>query len=322
MARRKGRSSLEEREKGQIVLEPHHPDTPHHPRQFHHFDTMEQQYQSSSLGMWVFLIQEVMFFGGLFIAYLVYRHKYYEAFATASFSLRVDLGLFNTIVLIGSSLTMALAVNAAQRGLRKRLMAFIVFTMILGSIFLGVKAVEYTEKFEKREIPGRNFCFEPQGAACTNVSHAPESTPAILQRYASGHFFEAPHAAPAAHAPEGTHGSGTTAESAQPETAGPQFRVRDAMGDVPGSSERDRSKPGAEIYFSLYFAMTGMHALHMIIGMGIMLWLLFHAYKGRYTETYFTPIENFGLYWHFVDIVWIYLFPLLYLINLHIGGKH
>lgn len=310
---------MDHRSEQQVVLEPHHPDTPHHPRQFHHFDTMEQQYSSSALGMWVFLVQEVMFFGGLFVAYLVYRHKYFDGFGTASATLRIDLGAFNTAVLIGSSLTMALAVNAAQRGLRKRLMTFIVATMILGSIFLGVKVVEYTEKFEKREIPGRNFCFDPQGAACTGVSHAPESTPAIIQRYATGHFFEAPHAAPAAHTAESAHGA-ATAESSQPETSGPQFRVRDAIGDVPGSSERDRSKPGAEIYFSLYFAMTGMHALHMIIGMGLMLWLLSNAYRGVYSESYFTPIENFGLYWHFVDIVWIYLFPLLYLINRHIGA--
>ncbi len=308
---------MDHRSEQQIVLEPHHPDTPHHPRQFHHFDTMEQQYSSSSLGMWVFLIQEIMFFGGLFIAYLVYRHKYFDAFGTASATLRIDLGAFNTAVLIGSSLTMAMAVNAAQRGLRKRLMTFIFATMVLGSIFLGVKVVEYTEKFEKREIPGRNFCFEPQGAACTGVSHAPESTPDILKRYASGHFFEAPHAAPAAHAPEATHEAAAGESSA---TEGGHYRVRDAMGEVPGSSERDRSKPGSEIYFSLYFAMTGMHALHMIVGMGIMVWLLFNAYKGLYTETYFTPIENFGLYWHFVDIVWIYLFPLLYLINRHIGA--
>jgi cytochrome c oxidase subunit III len=320
MARRKGRYSLDQRSEQQIVLEPHHPDTPHHPRQFHHFDTMEQQYSSSNLGMWVFLIQEIMFFGGLFVAYLVYRHKYYESFGLASFSLRVDLGLFNTIVLIGSSLTMALAVNAAQRGMRKRLMTFIVATMLLGTLFLGVKVVEYTEKFEKREIPGRNFCFEPQGAPCTNVSHAPESTPDILKRYASGNFFPASHASvePAEH----TNVTGISAESAGGQDSTPQYRVRDAIGDVPGSSERDRSKPGSEIYFSLYFAMTGMHAIHMIVGMGLMLWLLFHAYRGRYTETYFTPIENFGLYWHFVDIVWIYLFPLLYLINRHIGGAH
>ena len=308
---------MDHRSEQQIVLEPHHPDTPHHPRQFHHFDTMEQQYTTSSLGMWVFLIQEIMFFGGLFIAYLVYRHKYYESFGLASFSLRVDLGLFNTIVLIGSSLTMALAVNAAQRGLRKRLMTFIVATMLLGSLFLGVKVVEYTEKFEKREIPGRNFCFEPQGAPCANVSHAPESTPDILKRYLSGHFFPA-----VGHAAEGTHETGMSAESSSPEQVGGQYRVRDVMGNVPGSSERDRSRPGAEIYFSLYFAMTGMHALHMIVGMGLMVWLLWNAYKGVYSETYFTPVENFGLYWHFVDIVWIYLFPLLYLINRHIGGGH
>src|SRR5437879_11614306 len=118
---------------------------------------MDQQKDASGLGMWVFLIQEIMFFGGLFVAYLVYRNRFFEAFGQASATLSIELGGFNTVVLIGSSLTMALAVNAAQRGLQKRLMGFIVATMILGSIFLGVKVVEYAQKYAKREIPGANF---------------------------------------------------------------------------------------------------------------------------------------------------------------------
>lgn len=312
---------MDTRSDQQIVLEPHHPDTPHHPRQHHHFDTMEQQYSSSSLGMWVFLIQEIMFFGGLFVAYLVYRHKYYDAFGLASSTLDINLGAFNTVVLIGSSLTMALAVNAAQRGLRMRLVTFLVATMVLGGIFLGVKVIEYTQKFEMREVPGRNFCFEPQGAPCIGVSHEKEGTLQLVKRYATGGAFHKP-GAHAPSTPEGTHGSQQSAESNQPETTGPQYRVRDAIGNVPGASERDRSKPGSEIYFSLYFAMTGMHALHMIIGVGIMLWLLWNAWRGIYDASYYSPVENFGLYWHFVDIVWIYLFPLLYLINRHIGGSH
>jgi cytochrome c oxidase subunit III len=300
-----------------MIAEHPHLASVHHPQQQHHFDTMEQQYQSSSLGMWVFLIQEIMFFGGLFVAYLVYRHKYFDGFGVASSTLRWELGIFNTFVLIGSSLTMALAVNAAQRGLRKRLMTFIVGTMILGSIFLGVKVIEYTEKFEKREVPGANFCFEPQGAPCANVNEHHEGTFELIKRYASGNIG-IPKAVPS-----DLEGATGRTESTAEGTHGveqPQGRIRDVSESNPGSNERQRSKPGTEIYYSLYFAMTGMHALHMIIGMGLMVWLLWNAYKGLYSTSYFTPVENFGLYWHFVDIVWIYLFPLLYLINRHIGA--
>jgi cytochrome c oxidase subunit 3 len=277
----------------------------------HHFDTFDQQKDASGFGMWVFLIQEIMFFGGLFVAYLVYRHQYYDAFGLSSSTLRVDLGLFNTIVLIGSSLTMALAVNAAQRSLRTRLIVFILATMGLGATFLGVKVVEYTEKFEKREVPGANFCFNPSGAPCAGVSHAEEATGALIERYLSGRFGKMPGLeAATAHAAEpAAHAAGEA--GAEPAHA------------VPGeATERQRSMPGSEVYFSLYFAMTGMHALHMIVGIGLMVWLLYWAWQGLYTADYYTPVENFGLYWHFVDIVWIFLFPLLYLINRHIGGHH
>jgi cytochrome c oxidase subunit 3 len=290
----------------------------HHPRHLHHFDTMDQQKDASGLGMWVFLIQEIMFFGGLFCAYLVYRNRFFPAFGSASATLSIELGTFNTVVLIGSSLTMALAVNAAQRGLRKRLMGFIVATMVLGTLFLGVKVVEYSQKFEKREIPGQNFCFEPQGGArCAGVSEAQEkeSIPDLLKRYLTGGIGHPPgEGSEAASVQQGTatfpgESASTPEEHATGEESTP----------LPGGSERQRSFPGAEIYFSLYFAMTGMHALHMIIGMGLMIWLLYNAHKGMYSAAYYTPIENFGLYWHFVDIVWIYLFPLLYLINRHAG---
>jgi cytochrome c oxidase subunit III len=285
----------------------------HHPRHLHHFDTMDQQKDASGLGMWVFLIQEIMFFGGLFCAYLVYRNRFFEAFGTASATLRIDLGTMNTVVLIGSSLTMALAVNAAQRGFRKRLVGFILATMFLGSIFLGIKAIEYAEKFEKREFPGQNFCFEPQGAPCVGVSEKKEDTAEMLKRWATGGYM---------HVPETSEHEAAQAAAAPGETnPTPEGHGADTAGVTPVAqgSDRQRSVPGAEIYFSLYFAMTGMHALHMIIGMGLMFWLLANAHKGMYSSAYYTPIENFGLYWHFVDIVWIYLFPLLYLINRHAG---
>jgi cytochrome c oxidase subunit 3 len=310
----------------------------HHPMQKHHFDDMTQQYEASGFGMWVFLVQEVMFFGGLFVAYLVYRHKYYEAFGTASATLRIWLGTFNTIVLIASSLTMAMAVNAASIGKRKLTMLFLVATLGLGSVFLGVKVFEYAEKFEKREVPGANFCFHPAGMECSGVVERADEPDTLagtfnfLKRYATGGWGKIETEGEVAsrehlgvNEPVKNTSSTVSAreETAQTEhSAGSSGATTITFGGDPGPSERERSMPGSEIYFGLYFAMTGMHALHMIIGAGILLWLIYWANKGLYNSQYFTPVENFGLYWHFVDIIWIYLVPLLYLINRHIGSHH
>ena len=220
-----------------------------HPELRHHFADVAQQKNAASFGMWLFLVTEIMFFGGMFCAYLIYRLKYFNDFAVASQSLDIKLGAANTAVLIGSSLTVVLAVNAAQRGKRKALVLYLLATIVLGCTFLGVKAVEYATKFEKHEVPGATFNFVPD------------------------------------------------VEPGQP---------------VPVVDQRH-----AEMFFSLYFVMTGMHAVHMIIGVGLFGFLTFQSWKGRYSASYYTPIENAGLYWHFVDVVWIYLFPLLYLISRH-----
>ena len=205
----------------------------------HHFDDLEQQYSASNMGMWAFIAQEIMFFGGLFGGYAVYRNMHTAAFIEGSQHLPIGWGAFNTAVLIGSSLTVALAVRAAQQGKKNAILGWILGTMFLGCVFLGVKYIEYSDKWHHHLVPGLNFFYE--GAV-----------------------------------------------------AGP-----------------------IKIFFSFYFVMTGMHALHMIIGIVIMIFLLPKIRRGTYTAEYFNPIENFGLYWHFVDIVWIFLFPLLYLI----GGR-
>jgi cytochrome c oxidase subunit III len=212
----------------------------HPPALAHHFEDLGQQHEAATLGMWIFLVTEVLFFGGLFLVYSIYRSMYTNAFAAASHELNVTLGSINTAVLIGSSLTMALAVHAAQLGQRRLLMFFLIATMLLGSVFLGIKAVEYYTKFVEHHVPGPSFQFGEREFA----------------RY-------------------------------------------------------------AQIFFSLYFVMTGLHALHMIIGLGIMSVMLWWAWNGTITAEYFSPIEISGLYWHFVDIVWIFLFPLLYLIGRH-----
>ncbi len=205
----------------------------------HQFDDMAQQKEAGTLGMWAFLLTEVMFFGGLFGAYTLYRFLYPEGFAAASHELDIVLGGINTAVLILSSLTMALAVHAAQTDKRNAIILFLILTIVLGGVFLGIKAVEYSHKFHEHHVPGAHF------------------------------EFAEPHS---------------------------------------------RS---AEIFFSLYFALTGLHAAHMVVGIGIMLVILYLARKNVFSSEYYAPVEIAGLYWHFVDIVWIFLFPLLYLLGRH-----
>jgi cytochrome c oxidase subunit 3 len=248
----------------------HHAAAPaHHPAQQHHFDTMSQQKEAAVLGMWVFLLTEILFFGGLFVAYMIYRVWYFDAFAEASRSLSLFWGGLNTAVLIGSSLTMAMAVRGAQTNKRKATVTWLILTMILGTVFLGVKVIEYADKFEHHHVPGPNFVWASE------------------------------HAAPA----EGG------AEHAAPATAVSEHRQL--------SLSPDQLQGTTQLYFSLYFTMTGLHALHMIIGIGLMSVITWMAWKGRFDAEYYTPVEMSGLYWHFVDIVWIFLFPLLYLVERH-----
>jgi cytochrome c oxidase subunit 3 len=203
----------------------------------HQFDSAEQQQEAATLGMWVFLTTEVLFFGAMFLGYAVYRSSYPAAFGDASRHLDILLGSINTAVLLCSSLTMAMAVHAAQLGSRKACIGFIGCTMTLGAVFLAIKFYEYFEKYKEGLIPAINFEW---------------------------HGADSRHAA---------------------------------------------------IFFVFYFIMTGMHALHMVIGISLMAVLMWFSAKGRFSAHYYTPIEMGGLYWHFVDIVWVFLFPLLYLVD-------
>jgi cytochrome c oxidase subunit 3 len=246
-----------------------HAHAAHHPRLQHHFDTMSQQKEAAVVGMWVFLLTEILFFGGLFAAYMIYRVWYFDAFAEASRSLSLFWGGLNTAVLIGSSLTMAMAVRCAQTNKRMATVNWLILTMVLGMVFLGVKVIEYADKFEHHHVPGYNF------------------------------LWAAPHEA----VPAGT----------DPTAAGPASE----SGGHELSLSPDQLQLTTQIYFSLYFTMTGLHALHMIIGLGLMSVITWMAWKGRFDSEYYTPVEMSGLYWHFVDIVWIFLFPLLYLVERH-----
>jgi cytochrome c oxidase subunit 3 len=259
--------------------------TEHHPALVHQFDDMEQQKEASTFGMWVFLLTEIMMFGGLFAAYLVYRLKYYDAFVAGSTSINVSWGFANTLVLIGSSFTMAMGVWSAQKGSRKLQMWFIAATMFLGAVFLGIKAIEYYDKYDECHIPG----------------------------HVIGKGFNAWGGCEA-----GNPKLGNIAEEIQERAR--RAKETDPSVEVPPDPAAIQTAQQTEIFFSFYFAMTGLHALHMVIGLGLMTWLLMRASRGEFGPEYFTPVELGGLYWHFVDIVWIFLFPLLYLISRHSGA--
>ncbi len=202
-----------------------------------YFHDIEQQRQANTLGMWVFLVTETMLFGGLFVVYSAYRLAYPEAFKVASNELDFVLATVNTIVLLTSSLMMALGVHSAQTNKKKALVTYLLLTILFGSIFLGIKGFEYGTKFQHHLVPGYDFVFH-------------------------GEFANA-----------------------------------------------------AELFFSLYFMTTGIHALHMIIGIGVLIYMTYRAFKNHFSSVYYDPVEMTGLYWHFVDIAWVFIFPLYYLID-------
>jgi len=210
-----------------------------HPFLQHHFEDLGQQHEASTLGMWFFLTTEILFFGGVLLAYWVYRILYPEAWAIGAAQQNTLFGGINTIVLIVSSLTMALAVRNAQLGRRRGQVLMLVLTLLFGCTFIGVKMVEYHAHYVEGLLPG-----------------------------ASWHWNEVPALA-----------------------------------------------PKVQLFMSFYWSMTGLHALHMVIGVGLLLWIIWRAARGQFGPEYYGPVEVMGLYWHFVDIVWIFLFPFLYLIH-------
>ncbi len=206
----------------------------------YYFCDADQQSQAVQQGMWIFLVQEILFFGGLFMAYLFYRTQFPHSFAAGSHHLDVRLGTANTAVLLLSSFTMATAVRCTQVRQRAGTVVSLLLTACLGLVFLGIKGIEYGVKFREHLIPGPDFTWHGAG----NPHHV-------------------------------------------------------------------------QMFFNLYFAMTGLHALHMIIGVGLVLALVPRAVKGVFNEGYNDPVGVVGLYWHFVDLIWIFLFPLLYLVGRH-----
>ena len=213
----------------------------HHPFLQHHFEDMGQQHEASTLGMWMFLATEILFFGGFLFAYTLYRVMYYDAFRVAAHHQNWLIGAINTTVLIGSSLTMALAVWAAQTARRGATVLMLVLTLILGTVFVAVKGYEYSQHIHEGLFPGSHFTWVDQ------------ENPSLTK--------------------------------------------------------------GVEMFMVFYFGLTGLHALHMIIGAGLLIWMMWRAHRGDFGPEYYGPVEVMGLYWHFVDIVWIFLFLLLYLLH-------
>ncbi len=226
---------------------------PKEPIVWEQFETIEQQEEANTLGIWLFLAQELMFFGGLFTAYAVYRLKFGDAFSLGSDQLSIPFGGLNTTVLLASSFTMAMAVYFTQKSQLRNQLAMLILTFVLGCVFLFIKfTFEWSAKFAHHLVPGIDW--NPDMEHLRSV-------------------YEATH---------------------------PALGIVD-----PGN---------LQMFFVLYFTMTSMHALHMVIGFGILIWLIIMSAKKTYGENRYLPIEFFGFYWHFVDIVWVFLFPLFYLV--------
>jgi len=204
----------------------------------HHFDSATTQFDSGRLGIWIFLVTEILFFGGMFCAFAVFRSWYFDAFKEAHHHLDKVMGATNTIVLICSSLTMALGVRFAQKSNRKVTMAMLALTILFACVFLVIKYFEYSHKFHEGLLPGAAF-----------------------------------------------------------------------------TAEGFKTGKDAGIFFACYFMMTGVHGVHVIVGIGLITWILIRASRGEFSSRYYAPVEGVGLYWHLVDMIWIYLFPLLYLVG-------
>ena len=247
----------------------------HHPFLQHHFEDLGQQHDASNLGMWTFLATEVMFFGGVIGSYLVYRFTSPDVWGAASRHLNVTLATINTVVLLSSSLTMALAVYCGQAGDKKGQIRNLILTMVLGTLFLGIKGAEYYQEYRDHLIPGPSFRAE-------KLHLQTEADPSTLK-------------------PEEAR-----------EVAVTRATAMNLVMPLKTFVERR-----AQLFYVFYFIMTGLHGAHMIIGLVMLSVMLQWARQGRFTAEYSNPLEVAGLYWHFIDIVWVFLYPLLYLVALH-----
>lgn len=279
----------------------------HDPNLAHHFDTPQQQFEAGKLGMWLFLTTEVLLFSGLFCAYAVYRANHPEIFLYAHQWLDTNLGALNTAVLIFSSFTMAWAVRAAQMGQRKLLVVLLGITLLCGFGFLGVKFVEYNHKihdgllwgkyYNPHAPPGGNHAATATAGGTVNQTQPGNAAGSGLATV-GGVQVEESKIPPAARGPEGISPAWLARESHHAYVAHPEPEPYNV-----------------QTFFSIYYLMTGLHGLHVIAGMALIAWIMIRAAKGHFGPNYYNPVDYTGLYWHLVDLIWIFLFPLLYLIR-------
>ncbi len=344
----------------------------------HHFDSAEQQFDSGKLGIWLFLVTEVLFFSGLFVAYTLYRNHHPEIFEQAHGYLDKYLGGLNTVVLLFSSLTMALAVRAAQLGRNKICGTYILVTMVCASMFLGVKAVEYSHKWDMGIfVRSKFFLLSEHAHPVTEIGKslhisdylvyisiiptlllalflvgggiAKLTDKPVLAKFmmglaimiggyflgaVGGQIYQNVKAASESHGHGGhamavpvmLHATTDDAKQASSpseatdKTAGGEAHSEEGSTDADhehaGSSEpRPVLSPDVGIFFSIYYCMTGLHAIHIIGGIIALAWVYWRCLLGHWRSDYFGPVDYVGLYWHLVDLIWIYLFPLLYLID-------
>ena len=268
----------------------------HPPQLQHHFETVGQQFDAGKLGMWLFLATEILLFGGLFCAYAVYRANHPEIFEYAHTFLDPVLGGTNTVVLLCSSLTMAWAVRAAQLGQQRLLRVLLALTILGGFGFMGIKYVEYKAKWEHGLLWGTRYAPHVEGEGAHGTEPAP--------------------AAPAAVVPATPQGTGADRTTIAPPAQGPSGTVAEAPHDEGSHGAAHPARPNnVQIFFGIYFLMTGLHGIHVVLGMAAIGWILKRSFRGDFGPQYFTPVDFVGLYWHLVDLIWIFLFPLLYLIH-------
>lgn len=313
----------------------------HSPHLAHHFDTPHQQFASGKLGMWLFLATEVLLFGGLFCWYAIYRANHPEVFLYAHKALDPLMGAINTVVLLVSSFTMAAGVYCAQRSLTRPLIICLSLTLLGGAGFMTVKYFEYKAKFEHKYLWGVNYAphgpIGGHGVEATREQHHDDpGVPANAAAAEAGQPAHPGEAQPAGHEstadappPSAESGESPAAPGAAQVSADPARLLLERSNTLPAPTgppglvgvrsqavQTERQEVhNVQIFFGIYFLMTGLHGVHVLAGMAVIAWLLFRAIRGDFSSEYFTPVDLGGLYWHLVDLIWIYLFPLLYLIG-------
>ena len=289
----------------------HHTHGHDHPAHLaHHFASLGQQFSSGKLGMWLFLATEVLFFGGLFVFYTVWRANHPEIFVQGSTRLDWKLGAINTVILIISSMTMAIGVTAAQQGKRNLLLVLLACTFLGGLGFMGIKYVEYSHKIHDGLVWGAAFNPKLEHGVVhhDNAANPGMDAGAVVTPPARGTGASSPYGA------WNPYGSATI-EVPRSQVQPPASGAAGLKPPPPPTKTKEELTQDVRTYFSIYFCLTGLHGIHVVIGMGIMVWLFFKAWKGQFGPDYFTPVDLGGLYWHLVDLIWIFLFPLLYLIH-------